>query len=174
MYTPDSDRWRKLLDISKDYDTLHNALLYLDELFEVLKIYGVDKYISFETGSISEFDYYTGIIFAGYTYGNGEPIATGGRYNNLLSNFGKDRPAIGFGIYIDQLQLALSRQNILIAPKKNKIIMCYKPENRDKAIVKANSLRQQGDIVELIEIVDDIDKIERLYDDDSNTIMEIK
>ena len=174
MYTPDTTSWNELLNIAKGYDILYEALKYLDDLYEVLRVYGVEEYISFETGSVSEFDYYTGIIFAGYTYGNGEPIVTGGRYNNLLSNFGKDRPAIGFGIFIDQLQLALSRQNILIAPKKNKIIMCYEPKNRDKAILKAISLRKQGDIVELIEIVEGIDKIEALYDDDNNTIMEIK
>ncbi len=174
MYTPDSDEWKEVLSNSKRYKTLYDALEYLDKLYQVLKVYGVEEYILFETGSISEFDYYTGIIFAGYTYGNGEPIVTGGRYNNLLANFGKDRPAIGFGIFIDQLQMALNKQNILVTSKKNKIIMCYEPKNRDKAIVKANNLREQGNIVELIEIVDGIESIEALYDDDNSTIMEIK
>ena len=174
MYTPDSDEWKEVLSNSKSYKTLYDALEYLDKLYQVLKVYGVEEYILFETGSISEFDYYTGIIFAGYTYGNGEPIVTGGRYNNLLANFGKDRPAIGFGIFIDQLQMALNKQNILVTSKKNKIIMCYEPKNRDKAIVKANNLREQGNIVELIEIVDGIESIEALYDDDNSTIMEIK
>ena len=150
MYTPDSDEWKEVLSNSKSYKTLYDALEYLDKLYQVLKVYGVEEYILFETGSISEFDYYTGIIFAGYTYGNGEPIVTGGRYNNLLANFGKDRPAIGFGIFIDQLQMALNKQNILVTSKKNKIIMCYEPKNRDKAIVKANNLREQGNIVELV------------------------
>lgn len=174
MYTPDSDEWKEVLSNSKSYKTLYDALEYLDKLYQVLKVYGVEEYILFETGSISEFDYYTGIIFAGYTYGNGEPIVTGGRYNNLLANFGKDRAAIGFGIFIDQLQMALNKQNILVTSKKNKIIMCYEPKNRDKAIVKANNLREQGNIVELIEIVDGIESIEALYDDDNSTIMEIK
>ncbi|MEI3338896.1 MAG: ATP phosphoribosyltransferase regulatory subunit [Eubacterium sp.] len=38
---------------------------------------------------ISRFDYYTGIIFAGYTFGSGEAVVTGGRYDNLLKSFGK-------------------------------------------------------------------------------------
>ena len=70
--------------------------------------------------------------------------------------------------------MALNKQNILVTSKKNKIIMCYEPKNRDKAIVKANNLREQGNIVELIEIVDGIESIEALYDDDNSTIMEIK
>ena len=97
-------------------------VIWLLLLLFMLLLFILEEYILFETGSISEFDYYTGIIFAGYTYGNGEPIVTGGRYNNLLANFGKDRPAIGFGIFIDQLQMALNKQNILVTSKKNKII----------------------------------------------------
>ena len=37
----------------------------------------------------------------------------GGRYDNLLGHFGKDYPAVGVGLYIDQLMSALSRQGII-------------------------------------------------------------
>ena len=143
-------------------------------MYEVLKSYGVEKYISFETGSLSEYYYYTGIIFAGYTYGNGAPIVTGGRYDNLLSNFGESRPAIGFGIFVDQLQFALDRQNILYTKKNKKIILCYKNNNRNTAINEAIKLREQGNIVELIPLKDDFDKTKSLYENDNVTIMEIK
>ena len=45
-----------------------------------------------------------------YSYGVGEPLVKGGRYDSLLSHFGKDSPAIGFAITVDQLMLALERQ----------------------------------------------------------------
>lgn len=174
MYTPGSDEWNNLLNKAKSYDTLYKSLNYLNDLYEVLRSYGVEKYISFETGSLSEYDYYTGIIFAGYTYKSGEPIVTGGRYDNLLSNFGKSRPAIGFGIFVDQLQLALDRQNILYTKKNNKIIICYETADRNKAINEAIKLRNQGNIVELILLKDDFVKIKALYEDKNVTVMEIK
>jgi len=33
------------------------------------------------------------VIFKGYTYGVGDAIVTGGRYDKLLSYFGKNAPA---------------------------------------------------------------------------------
>ena len=38
---------------------------------------------------LSKLQYYTGIIFQAYTYGTGEPVVKGGRYNELLKHFGK-------------------------------------------------------------------------------------
>ncbi|HAQ52249.1 MAG TPA: ATP phosphoribosyltransferase regulatory subunit [Lachnospiraceae bacterium] len=174
MYTPGSDDWNRLLDKANQYKILSKSLNYLNDLYEVLRKYGVEKYISFETGSLSEYDYYTGITFAGYTYKSGEPIVTGGRYDNLLSNFGNKRPAIGFGIFVDQLQLALDRQNILYIEKSNKIIICYKSCDRKKAINEAIKLRKQSNIVELILLKDDFDKAKALYEDENVTVMEIK
>lgn len=174
IYTPKSEEWQELLKVSKKYDLLYSALTYLDKLYELLELYDVNKYISFETSGTSEFDYYTGIIFAGFTYGNGEPVVTGGRYDNLLSNFGKARPAIGFGIYVDDLQLALDRQNILVTTKANKIVMCFNPENREKAINEAGKLRSQGNIVELVSFEGNFDEIKSIYEEDNITVMEIK
>ena len=91
------------------------AINRLEEIYEILKYYGYEKYVSFDLGMLSKFRYYTGIIFQAYTYGTGEPIVKGGRYDNLLEHFGKPACASGFGISIDQLMLALSRQNIPFA-----------------------------------------------------------
>lgn len=72
---------------------------------------GNENYISYDLGLLSKFHYYTGIIFSAYTYGTGEPVAKGGRYDRLLLHFGEDRPAVGVGLYIDQLMSALVRQH---------------------------------------------------------------
>lgn len=90
------------------YPKVATAIDSLNELNSILKQKGIEKYISFEFGMISNYEYYTGIIFAGYTYGLGEPIVKGGRYDTLLSNFDKDAPAIGFAFVVDQLMSATS------------------------------------------------------------------
>ena len=94
---------------AKQYPKVEQAISSLEELNSCLKEKGIDKYISFELGMISNYEYYTGIIFAGYTYGLGEPIVKGGRYDTLLSNFDKDAPAIGFAFVVDQLLSAVDK-----------------------------------------------------------------
>lgn len=92
--------------ISK-YSDIKNAIEYVAELFEMLNKKGIVDNIYFEPGNMSTLDYYTGVIIEGYTYGSGEPIVKGGRYDKLLTHFGKDEAAIGFAITMDQLLLAL-------------------------------------------------------------------
>lgn len=94
---------------SSAYPRIAKAMDSLEELNSNLKENGIEKYVSFELGTISNYEYYTGIIFAGYTYGLGEPIVKGGRYDTLLSNFDKDAPAIGFAFVVDQLLTAVNK-----------------------------------------------------------------
>ena len=121
------------------------AIHRLEEIYEILKCYGYENYVTFDLGMLSKYRYYTGIIFQAYTYGTGEPIVKGGRYDNLLEHFGKAAAASGFGISIDQLMLALSRQNIPVTvPEEEEIILSYTIENRRDAIVQAVNLRREG------------------------------
>ena len=121
------------------------AIHRLEEIYAILTCYGYENYVTFDLGMLSKYRYYTGIIFQAYTYGTGEPIVKGGRYDNLLEHFGKAAAASGFGISIDQLMLALSRQNIPVTvPEEEEIILSYTIENRRDAIVQAVNLRREG------------------------------
>ena len=140
--------------LSGNYGKVFAAVLRLEQLDHVLKIYGVDKYISYELSVISSYHYYTGIVFAGYTFGSGEPIVKGGRYDELLTYFGKKSPAIGFVVVIDQLQAALQRQKISIETKDETTLLLYGKEQRAQAIQKAGELRGKGEFVELMLLED--------------------
>lgn len=96
----------------------HAAIARLKQVYQVVCQYGYEKYISFDLGMVNYFDYYTGILFRGYTYGTGDAIGKGGRYDHLLTQFGKNAPAIGFTILIDDMLSALDRQNIKISLKE--------------------------------------------------------
>jgi ATP phosphoribosyltransferase regulatory subunit len=133
-----------------DYPRVYKAIRRLEDLDAVLKIYGVDKYVTYEFGMLSSYHYYTGVIFAGYTYGSGEPIVKGGRYDKLLTYFGKDAASIGFAIVVDQLMAAISRQKIEITVKHDNQLIVYKPEYRREAVKKAIALRAKDCNVELI------------------------
>ena len=127
------------------------AIARLEEVYEVLKLYGYEKYVSFDLGMVNHFDYYTGIIFRGYTYGTGDAIGNGGRYDNLLAQFGKEASASGFTILIDDVLSALSRQNISISLKEYAYsLLLYKSEDRQNAIPLVVMLRDAGVRTELV------------------------
>lgn len=131
------------------------AIARLEEVYEVLKLYGYEKYVSFDLGMVNHFDYYTGIIFRGYTYGTGDAIGKGGRYDNLLAQFGKKASASGFTILIDDVLSALSRQNISISLKEYAYsLLLYKSEDRQNAIPLVVKLRDAGVRTELVSMTE--------------------
>lgn len=125
------------------------AVERLEEIYEILKLYGCEKYISFDFGMLSKYRYYTGIIFQAYTYGTGEPLVKGGRYNELMKHFGKPAAAVGFAIVVDTLMTALARQKLAFPPEEETLVIAYEPENRTQAILEARRLREEGKRVAL-------------------------
>ena len=104
--------WEQYRKKADGYPVIAKALDYLCQLDEKLMECKVNSFVSYELGLISNYTYYTGIIFSGYAFGTGEPIAKGGRYDKLLSYFGKDAAAIGFAISVDDLMEALNSQAV--------------------------------------------------------------
>ncbi|MCI8495348.1 MAG: ATP phosphoribosyltransferase regulatory subunit [Lachnospiraceae bacterium] len=143
LYMTD-DMLKRAKELAASFPVILQALHRLEELMQVLTYYGVEKYISIEPGMLSSYHYYTGIIFAGYTFGSGEPIVKGGRYDQLMNYFGKHAPSIGFAVVIDQLLAALSRQKIEIPVEQNQTLIVYAKEKQKDAIQKATSLQKQG------------------------------
>lgn len=157
--------------LTKNKLALH-AIDRLEKIYHILELYGLEKYVSFELGMLGRYKYYTGIIFKGYTYGTGDMIVTGGRYNSLLKQFGKDAPSIGFAINIDQLLLALSRQKIKVPLKEDTILVLYEcgQENRKKGILLAEKLRKEEKRVILLRKKEEKDWISYVEYADRNHI----
>ena len=138
------DMLKRAQELSQEFPRILQALERLEALQQVLSCYGIEKYISIEPGMLSSYHYYTGMIFAGYTFGSGEPIVKGGRYDHLMDYFGKQAPVIGFAVVIDQLLAALSRQKVEISVESNQILIVYREEMQSDAIHQAELLRKQG------------------------------
>ena len=126
------------------------AIDRLEKVYQVLCDYGVEKYVSFDLGMLSKYNYYTGIIFKGFTYGVGDAIVKGGRYDNLLRRFGKDAPAIGFMIVVDDLLAAMNRQGAVISGIERCGKLYYTPENFREKLLEARQMRAAGQCVELL------------------------
>lgn len=143
----------EMLDTAKKLvsnKTSIEAIERLEKVYKALSYSGYEQYISFDFSLLSRYEYYTGIIFRGYTYGTGDAVVKGGRYNNLLKQYGKDAPAIGFAFYIDDLMMAISRQKIDVAIDNSDNIILYNIEQQETAIRIANHLRKTDRKVELI------------------------
>jgi len=142
----------EMLDKADSYvtnDISKNAIKRLREVYQALSSYGYDKYVGFDLSMVNRYHYYTGIVFRGYTYGTGDAIVKGGRYDNLLSKFGKNAPSVGFAIYVDDLLNAINRNKIDVAIDTSDIMLVYKDEYQAEAIALATKLRQKNQKVDL-------------------------
>ncbi|MEG1886588.1 MAG: ATP phosphoribosyltransferase regulatory subunit [Oscillospiraceae bacterium] len=98
-------------------DIVCDEISALNNLLNALNpVYG-DK-IRLDLGLVHRNNYYTGMVFQGYTKGSGESVVSGGRYDKLFSEFGKDIPAIGFAVntdfLYDQLTTEIKKSDLLI------------------------------------------------------------
>lgn len=126
------------------------AIKRLEKIYQMLKVYGVEKYVTFDLGMTGIHGYYTGIIFRGYTYGTGDAIVKGGRYDQLIEKFGKKSPSIGFAIVVDELMNAMMRQKLrILYPRKNTIVL-YDEDRYKDAVLVAKDLRSKAKNVELL------------------------
>ena len=118
------------------------AIDRLEKVHQILEHYGLSDYISFDLGMLSKYQYYTGIIFKAYTYGTGDYIVTGGRYDRLLEQFGKKAPAVGFAIVVDRLLMALSSQDLTLPVEKPNTMILFDVSARKPAICLARHFRR--------------------------------
>lgn len=126
------------------------AINRLEKVYKALSYSGYEQYISFDFSLLSRYEYYTGIVFRGYTYGTGDAVVKGGRYDDLLKQYGKDAPAIGFAFYIDDLMMAITRQKVEVTIDNSDSIILYDIPQQEAAIHLAQKLRKTGRKVELI------------------------
>lgn len=125
------------------------AITRLERLYEIIGEYGLQKYVTFDLGMLSQYDYYTGVIFRGYTYGTGDAVVKGGRYDTLLQKFGKDAASVGLAVAVDELLTALGRQKIGIDEGEPVTMLLYSASMLSEALKKAEELRAGGACVQM-------------------------
>jgi ATP phosphoribosyltransferase regulatory subunit len=83
------------------------ALARLRRVRELLEP-GVGDRVIFDLGLVRGLGYYTGAVFEVYDPALGAPLGGGGRYDDLLSRFGRPLPAVGFALNVERLHIALT------------------------------------------------------------------
>ena len=139
------DKVKKVVKGKKALDSLN----YLRNILEVLKDYGLGEYVFIDLGMVQSLNYYTGIIFRGFTHGVGFPILSGGRYDNLVEKFGVKLPATGFSIGVNLVMNALERQKADVEKPQIDSLICYEKKGRKTAFEICDQLRKQGLVIEM-------------------------
>lgn len=126
------------------FASLPRAIAALDQLDEVARVVCQrypDAELYFDLGEVRGYHYLTGLVFAAFAPGYGNPIASGGRYDHIGEVFGRARPATGFAVDIT----ALSKLGVLTKSTSTAIAVI---ENQDPRQWQAiQQLRAQGERV---------------------------
>lgn len=119
------------------------AVNELIRVHDALQACGVTEHIVIDMGVLRGLDYYTGMVFEGYSPELGYGLLGGGRYDRLMGKFGLPRPATGFALGMDRLALLLKNKE---ADPQRYLIG---GSNWPLMIARGEELRAQGFIVEM-------------------------
>ena len=97
------------LDLA-DTPSLKGALERLSGLCGVLEIMGVSDRVRLDFSMINDTQYYNGIIFQGFLDGLARPVLSGGQYDGMMAKLGKAADAIGFALYLKELERLPERE----------------------------------------------------------------
>ena len=87
-----------------DGEKMKSAYDELSELYSILSSYGLTDKLYVDFSIVNDMNYYDGIIFKGFINGIYDSVLSGGRYDRLMEKLGKKTGAIGFALYLDQLE----------------------------------------------------------------------
>ncbi len=83
----------------------HLALAELAQLSELLALQGCQtQRVNLDFSIVSAMEYYNGVFFRGYVDGIPAAVVSGGRYDKLMQKMGRGCGAIGFAVYLAQLE----------------------------------------------------------------------
>ncbi|GAB6136835.1 ATP phosphoribosyltransferase regulatory subunit [Halanaerobaculum tunisiense] len=143
---------REVFATARDLVTNEASLQALDNLEEVyhnLELFAVESHICIDLGVVRSFDYYTGVVFEGYTQDLGYTICGGGRYDGLVEDFGYSVPATGFAIGTERLLLSLQKQGYQFATANQSVLIRTTAKEKEVSFSLATDLRAKGYQVEL-------------------------
>lgn len=93
----------EVLDEAEKLAGPNESIRYLRDLYGYLCQAGYGEAIQFDLGTVTQIDYYTGVVFRGYVKGAGSAVLSGGRYDKLVEAYGRKAEATGFAIDVDAL-----------------------------------------------------------------------
>jgi len=132
------------------------AVQHLSAVWDALEDYGVARHVMIDLTMIGDFSYYTGMTFEGYAAELGFPVCSGGRYDNLLQQFGRPAPATGFALKTSRILDGVEGIDVV---RKLPQLLQYDAANRKRAFAEAERLRAEGRSVILRRVEEPAEKL---------------
>ncbi len=121
------------------------AVEELKETYQYLCDYDVAGYVNFDLGLNRGLNYYTGLVFEGFTEKLGYTICGGGRYDKLLGQYGeREIPAVGFALGVERIRLALKNDNYRFTGRSIDKLIIYSPQISEQVLSLVKFLHKQG------------------------------
>ena len=120
------------------------ALDNLQKVLDILDIHDVGDFLTFDLGETRGLEYHTGITFEGFVSGLGEPVCSGGRYDNLTARYGHPAAATGFTFNVLSLLQALERRPDVEASTTRDFLLFNCKDDRREVLEMARLLRSLG------------------------------
>ncbi len=104
-------------DVIKQLDRLcvneemKSAVRELSAVCDALSLCGLDENVQLDFSVVNDMNYYNGIVFRGYIEGVPEGVLSGGQYDKLMHKMGKTAKAVGFAVYLDQLERLADKED---------------------------------------------------------------
>jgi ATP phosphoribosyltransferase regulatory subunit len=135
---------RKAEMLTDGYDSsLSQMISYLDKVTNALQDEGTKDNVMIDFGLVNQADYYSSLIFNGYMESTGEPVLSGGRYDNLFSDFDENYPATGFALNVDLLTVGYLDSKATNKTQSNK--------GKDKLRIALTKGRLEDSFVNMLE-----------------------
>ncbi|MBQ3404803.1 MAG: ATP phosphoribosyltransferase regulatory subunit, partial [Oscillospiraceae bacterium] len=115
----------------------------LREICGLLKLYNLGN-LNLDFSVVNDMDYYNGLVFRGFIKGIPVGVLSGGRYDNLMIKMGKHSQAIGFAVYLDELE------RFMFARREYDVdtLILYDPAgDMARTVALAESCRAKGNTV---------------------------
>lgn len=124
-------------------ETARAAAVELRDICAILDVFG-SYHVNIDLSVTNDTDYYNGVIFRGFVDGVAAGVLSGGRYDNLVNRMGKTGGAIGFAVYLSELERLLAE-----APAYDVDTLLVYDDGADPAAVAAavKRLTDAGDSV---------------------------
>jgi ATP phosphoribosyltransferase regulatory subunit len=131
---------RKIASNARSLAALENLQLVM----EILDIHGIADFISLDLGETRGLDYHSGITFEGFVSGFGEPVCSGGRYDNLTGRYGFNSPATGFTFNLLNLLQSVEKKPELQGAAATDFLLFNSSSDRRNVLQLARHLRSFG------------------------------
>jgi ATP phosphoribosyltransferase regulatory subunit len=113
----------------------------LEELLRILKASGSNGHIQVDFSMVNDIDYYNSLVFQGYVKELAKPVLAGGQYDLAMKRFGKDVDAIGFALYLNEINRLSSEQKEWVL---DRVLLYQEADDVNEVLKQAQDWQKEG------------------------------